>query len=258
MKISNVISESYRNAGYKIRGKKSNEYLSVSKPGAVKRTDTIEISDEALAAQKSEEISATSGKDILGITRGTAENIYIVHLSDSGFVNRLVSRGYFEVNSVKIELSDDIKKKLLETDKQAEKDRMEAFNNYVMKHELAVAQQQSESWEKAAEDLNDAFVIATKISRGQKVTSSELKKLLKVDPKLYALAISTARLSEQSNSPESVTNDGNDITTGESQNGVDASQFEWKTYECQIDVTMDGSPRIESISEGEVVLNSGI
>ena len=93
MKISNVISESYRNAGYKIRGKKSNEYLSVSKPGAVKHTDTIEISDEALAAQKSEEISATSGKDILGITRGTAENTYTVHLSDSGFVNRVVSRG---------------------------------------------------------------------------------------------------------------------------------------------------------------------
>ena len=63
----------------------------------------------------------------------------------------------------------------METDKQAEKDRMEAFNNYVMKHELAVAQQQSESWEKAAEDLNAAFVIATKISRDQKVTSSELK-----------------------------------------------------------------------------------
>ncbi len=34
------------------------------------------------------------------------------------------------------------------------------------------------------------------------------------------MAISTAKLSKQSNSPESVTNDGNDTTTEESQNGV--------------------------------------
>lgn len=258
MKISNIISESYRNAGYKIKVEKANEDLSISKPGAVKRTDTIEISDEALAAQKLNEIRATSGNDILGITKGTAENTYTIHLTDSGFVNRLVSRGYFEVNGEKIELSDDIKKKLLETDKQAEKDRMEAFNSYVMKHDFAVAKQQSESWEKAAEDLNDAFAIATKISRGQKITSSELQKLLKVDPQLYALAMSTAILSKHSDSPKPVADDSKDRTTAESLDGVDASQFEWKTYECQIDVTMDGSPRIENISEGEVVLNSGI
>jgi hypothetical protein len=120
MKISNVISESYRNAGYKIKVKKAYEDLSISKPGAVKRTDTIEISDEALAAQKAEGISATSSNDILSVTRGTAKNGYTIHLIDSGFVNRLVSRGYFEVNGEKIELSDGIKKKLLETDKQAE------------------------------------------------------------------------------------------------------------------------------------------
>ena len=40
-----------------------------------------------------EKITATSGKDVLGITKGDKENSYIVHFSDSAMVSRAVARG---------------------------------------------------------------------------------------------------------------------------------------------------------------------
>ena len=39
-----------------------------------------------------EKITATSGKDVLGITKGDKENSYIVHFSDSAMVSRAVAR----------------------------------------------------------------------------------------------------------------------------------------------------------------------
>ena len=38
-----------------------------------------------------EKITATSGKDVLGITKGDKENSYIVHFSDSAMVSRAFS-----------------------------------------------------------------------------------------------------------------------------------------------------------------------
>ena len=87
---------------------------------ASSKKDILEISDEAYAAQRNNQITATSGKDILGASKGDKDNTFIVHFADSAMVHRAVSRGYITVNGINIELSDDIKKKLLETDKKAE------------------------------------------------------------------------------------------------------------------------------------------
>lgn len=146
------------------------------------KKDTVEISDEAYTALQNDQITATSGKDILGVSNGDRENTFIVHFADSAMVNRAVSRGYITVNGINIQLSEDIKNKLLEIDKKAETDRMSAFNNYVMQHELAVARQQSEAWKKVAKDELDAFEIAAKISSGRPITTGEAQKLLKYDP----------------------------------------------------------------------------
>lgn len=134
--------------------------------------DVVEISSEAYEIQeKEEQMSATSGKDTLGITKGSKENTYIIHFSDSTMVSRAISRGYITVNGINIELSDETKKQLSEIDKKAEADRVQAYNEYVMQHEMPVAQQQSETWKKAAEDASRAFEIAAKLSGGGKITS---------------------------------------------------------------------------------------
>lgn len=63
-----------------------------------------------------EKITATSGKDVLGITKGDKENSYIVHFSDSAMVSRAVARGYVTVNGKEVELTEDTKQQLLKTD----------------------------------------------------------------------------------------------------------------------------------------------
>lgn len=48
--------------------------------------DTIEISEEAYAAQQDNQMTATSGEDILGISKGDKENTFIIHFADSEMV----------------------------------------------------------------------------------------------------------------------------------------------------------------------------
>ena len=64
-----------------------------------------EIISEAYELQNNDEkISAASGKDTLGITRGDKENTFVIHFSDSAMVSRAISRGYITVNGMDIEL----------------------------------------------------------------------------------------------------------------------------------------------------------
>ena len=228
----------------------------VGKKSSSRNKDTIEISDEAYAAQHGDQITATSGKDILGISKGDKENTFIIHFADSAMVSRAVSRGYITVNGIRIELSDEVKENLIETDKQAEADRMAAFNDYVMQHELAVAQQQREAWKKAAEESMDAFEIAAKISSGRPITSSEAQRLMKFDPQLYAMAMSALAMSKNHERQENIGYDYNTYTPQKNVEGVEWSQFEWKTYESRITVSLEDNT-VGDVFEGEVILNSG-
>lgn len=252
LNINSVTNELYNNTGIK-NSKYVEEYLEKSKKTGSK--DTLEISSEAYAAQlESKEISATSGKDTLGITSGSDNNTFVIHFYDSAMVSRAISRGYITVNGTRIDLSDETKQQLAEVDKQAEADRMRAFNEYVMQHDLAVAKQQSESWQKAYKDASKAIEIAAKISRGGKVTNEEAKILMNFNPQMYALAMSSASSTKQNNHQESMQQ--TEIKEkDESTSGVEWSQFDWKTYESQMTVSIGKSVDIQGISEGENNIN---
>lgn len=102
--------------------------------------DTVEISADAYKLAKvDQKMTATSGKDTLGIIKGDKDNSFIVHFADSAMINRAVSRGYITVNDIELKLSEETKQKLLMTDKQAEAERIKAYNEYVFQHEMAVA-----------------------------------------------------------------------------------------------------------------------
>lgn len=159
--------------------------------------DTIEISSKAYHMQAdNEQISAASGKDTLKVTKGNKENTYIIHFSDSAIVSRTISKGYITVNGTKIDLSDKVRKQLQETDKRAETDRMQAYNEYIMQHELAVAHQQSEAYRKLSDDTSRAILIMARIQNGQKISSSEEKELMQFNPQLYAMAKNTATIAK--------------------------------------------------------------
>jgi hypothetical protein len=81
---------------------------------------------------RTRKITATSGKDVLGITKGDKENSYIVHFSDSAMVSRAVARGYVTVNGKEVELTEDTKQQLLKTDKEASAAREKAYQDWLI------------------------------------------------------------------------------------------------------------------------------
>lgn len=190
--------------------------------------DTVEISADAYKlAEVDPKMTATSGKDILGITKGDKDNSFIVHFADSAMINRAVSRGYITVNGIELKLSEETKQKLLMTDKQAEAERIKAYNEYVHQHEMAVAKQQSEA-------LRNAF----------KKTSDEVRNLLEIiiqgQPEKQKMQYDKALKAY-----------------GSSNDGVSWSQFEWRTYDTQMAVAVDDTVIIEDISIGETIINEG-
>lgn len=186
--------------------------------------DSVEISSKNY---KTEKMTATSGKDILGITKGDNGNSYVIHFSDSAMVSRAVSRGYITVNGVNIELSEETKKQLKKTDEQAKAAREKAYNEYVMQHEMAVAKQQSEAWKKALGELQEGLKMLLDVN-SDKPSEQSGKQNLQYDNALKAY----------------------DSASG----GVSWSQFEWKTYDTQMTVTMTDTAKVGDISMGESIL----
>lgn len=192
--------------------------------------NTIELSQKKHKANELQgKMTASSGKDVLGITKGSKENSYIVHFSDSAMVSRAVARGYVTVNGMDIELTEDTRQQLLKVDKEASAAREKAYQDYVMQHEMAVAKQQSEAWRKALDGVPDRLRMLLGINNTENVPEYSEKQKKQYNDTIKAYE-----------------------NTG---NGVSWSQFEWKTYDTQMTVTFEDTAKIESISKGMNVIN---
>lgn len=186
------------------------------------KRDTVEISATAYERNVTgEKMTATSGKDTLGITKGDKDNSFVIHFSDSAMVSRAVSRGYITVNGVELKLSEETKQQLLKVDKQAKAEREKAYNDYVMQHEMAVAKQQSETWKKAFGSMTDTVDILDEILGTKAI------------PKQYENALKAYE---------------------NTQGGVSWSQFEWKTYDTQMKISIEDTIKVEDISKGEIII----
>lgn len=258
MNINPVINNGCNRTNTIYRQKALGRYKETYK-SVFQKMDSLEISSEAYELRNNDEkISATSGKDTLGITRGDKENTFVIHFSDSAMVSRAISRGYITVNGVDIELPDEVRKQLTNADKQAQADREKAYNEYIMQHELAVVKQQSEALSKAYRDMSEAIEIAAKISKGGKVSSQEAKKLMETNPNLYAMAMAVAAMSEKragQSEIESIDEEGTENISNETAQGVSWSDYEWKSYETQMTVLLEKTPVIEGVAEGEISLS---
>lgn len=264
MNINTIINSIYRKTdAEKASANAANQYKTAYR--ASQRTDSLEISAEAYQAQSEDEkMTASSGNDALGITRGSREDAYVIHFSDSAMVSRAVSRGYITVNGIRIDLSEEVKNQLTEMDKQAQADRERAYNEYILQHELAVAQQQGETLKKLSEDVSKALEIAAQISRGGKVSHTDEQMLMEFNPQLYAMAKVNAMMERrhEKQQDETVYKAENNLNNGNMQEntakGVEWSSFSWKTYETQMKVSLTaGACEIQEISEGEISLSDG-
>lgn len=127
---------------------------------------------------------------------------------------------------MELKLSDETKQQLLKTDKQAQADREKAYNEYIMQHEIAVAKQQSEAWKKAFGSMPTGLMQLLEQSKG--VNEEAAKRNKQYDNAIKAYG----------------------CTNG----GVSWLQFEWKTYDTQMTVSVEDTVNVEHISEGENAL----
>lgn len=127
---------------------------------------------------------------------------------------------------MELKLSDETKQQLLKTDKQAQADREKAYNEYIMQHEIAVAKQQSEAWKKAFGSMPTGLMQLLEQSKG--VNEEAAKRNKQYDNAIKAYG----------------------CTNG----GVSWSQFEWKTYDTQMTVSVEDTVNVEHISQGENAL----
>ena len=215
MSITSIVSSEYTNQSSRTTNHSLiKKYAASNSSTDAAKTDSLEISSEAYEMQEnSKKMSATSGKDTLGITKGTGDDSYVVHLYDGAMVSRAISRGYITVNGTDIHLTDDVKKQLTAVDKQAQAKREAAYNKYIMQHEMAVAKQQSESL-KHAFDFDENLLLLLGLKKNEDTLSDDRPK-----------------------------------------EGVNWSQFEWKYYETTMDISMNGTPKIQGIQENEIILN---
>lgn len=238
---------------------KRNSETPVSKasnaPHEASKTDRVEISPKAYELHTEDEnLTASSGKDTLGITKGSEDGSFVIHFSDSAIVSRAVSRGYVTVNGTRVELTGDIKKELTRIDRQAQADRERAFNEYIVQHELAVSQQQSESYQKAADDMSQAFETAAKISNGGKVSPSQEQQLLEMNPQLYAMAKIVASMAkqQQKQGAEAVEEPERDQESSQAAESTNDHSIEWKSYETRLTVSLSDPMQLPTVSEGEI------
>lgn len=268
MNIKSVASNLYHSYSAMTARQKTTAASQTVNQTATEKTDSLNISTEALAkianSDDNETMSATSGKDSLPITRGKKAHSFIIHFRDSAMISRAVTRGYITVNGVDIPLSDEVKKQLTEIDAQAHADREAAFLKRTIAHNLAVAEQQSEVWASAFKDLAEAIEIAAKLSSGRNVSDAELKKLMEISPQLYAMAMAARMMAEnQEKQTEQKDQTGSEMTRPEpttnnsaaATQGVSESDTEWKSYETQMTVSMEGTPTVTDVAAAEVTLN---
>lgn len=227
------------------------------------KTDSIEISNEGKRLSN-DNMSATSGKDKLGISKGKDENSFVVHFQDSAMVSRAVARGYITVNGKRIELSEEDKKSLIEEDKKAEAQRLYYFNMSSLEHNRKVAQQQSAALEWHFKQEEKILKLQLKLAKGENITPEEEKMLLEKNPQGYQTAVMLRNMNgdkKKTNNYASAVQDKSEenyLKDLDKRSSVEVSlnDTEWKGAYTTLNVSFSGEKgTVGEISTQEFFIN---
>lgn len=229
------------------------------------RTDLLEISEEGKQLLENEEISATSGKEKLNISKAKDGKSFNIRFEDSAAVLRIVDNGYISINGKKIMLSEDDKKKLIQTDKIAAAQRLAAFEKRHVEHEMRVAKQQGAAWEIYFRQREKIMKSQLKLSKGEELDPSELKELLERDPHGYQMALMLKNMKENHKDKNIHRTDSSSKEDEymkqlyeTASKGVDGKDIEWIGYNTSLNISLEGKePAIGEISVGQRVIFEG-
>lgn len=243
----------------------TNYYMSNRADEKMSSTDVLELSDKGKKLLEDKEIYATSGKDILSVSKSKGEDSYTVSFEHSAFVERAVARGYITVNGKTIKFSDDDKKKLLKAGKEAEAKSEEAFLKHHLEHNMRVAEQQSAVFELDARDNAELIKLQVKLSKGGKLSPAELKKLLEKDPQGYQVAMMIRNMNSNKKPDK---NQKVEVAMAKKEDNymkellktatteVSDKDIEWKYYDTTLNISFDGDePVVQSVGIEERYIN---
>ena len=172
-------------------------------------------------------------------------------------LNRAVKQGYIEVDGRQVELSDDVKKQLLATNKQIENSKKAIFMHNMLLHEAANARQASDAMKEANDKMSRAMTTASRIMHGRKVSPADEKELMEFNKDLYAMAKSAAALAEHQRKRE----DREDEKISAENDEARARENEPKDYsveetpmpstEVQMDISFENeNPQVTAVGVG--------
>lgn len=229
------------------------------------KADSLEISEDAKKLLEDEEISVTSGREKLNISKTKDGKSFNIHFEDSAAVLRIVDNGYISINGKKIMLSENDKKKLIETDKIAAAQRLAAFEKSSMEHNMKVAKKQAAIWELYFKEEAEIQESQVKLMAGDDLNPAELKKLLEKDPQGYMRAMMLRSMKQQNENAKhryEMKNNNEDEHTKQlrkiAYSSTSLQDTEWIGYNTSLNISLEGKePKIGEVSVGQRVIFEG-
>jgi len=128
------------------------------------------------------------------LTRIGDTDKFSLTFDNSAMLNRAVKQGFLEIEGKRIELSDDVKKQLLATDKQLQESRRRVAAQNFLLHEAAASRQNSDAMKAANDKMARTLKTASRIMQGKKVSPADEKELMEFNHELYYMAKNAAVL----------------------------------------------------------------
>lgn len=225
---------------------------------AVNNTDTVEISRAGQALnQSAAETQESAPRIAFGVSRKNGANQLTVSFDNMAMASRAAKQGYIEVDGKRVDLSDDVKKRLAATSQEIQKARERVALENAMRHNAAVTRQQGDAMKQATDKLSRTVNTASRIMHGKKVSPADEKELMETNPELYAVVKNAAELAKHRRKQD----DAEDERVSAANDEARAREAELKDYsveevempgvEVQMDISFEGdTPQVLNVGAG--------
>lgn len=227
------------------------------------RADKVEISSagQELSQAANERSNAFTDENRPNIAFDTKRigdtNKYFVSFDSSAMVHRAVKQGYIEIDGKQVELSDDVKKQLIATNKQIQDAKKAVSMHNMLLREAANARQNSDAMKEANDKMSRVMTTASRIMHGRKVSPADEKELMEFNKDLYAMAKSAAALAEHrrkrdDKEDEKISADNDEARAREAEpKDYSVEETPMPKTEVQMDVSFDAEiPQITAVGAG--------
>ncbi|MBR3622179.1 MAG: hypothetical protein IKN43_02395 [Selenomonadaceae bacterium] len=222
--------------------------------------DKAEISRQGLELNRAENIKTKSdnAKASISFNLYNRDNGNVtVGFDNSAMIHRAVKQGFIEIDGKKIELTDDVKKKLVSVNKEIQNVKKSVFLHNRMLHEATNARQTNDAMKAANDKMSRAMKTASRIMHGRKVSPADEKELMEFNPDLYSMAKSAEALEKHRNRKDdredeklSAANDEARKTEAEPKD-YSVEEIPMPQTEAQIDISFDGdTPQVIAVGTG--------